>query len=166
MTNSDLAGVKTSARAEVIFVTGLIGCGVFLLSTTHTIQIPLSNSGIGPRFLPYVVGSMLIVLGVLLMIELHRGRLGKPEDGEDVDLRRPTDVRTLGLLVAVLSGHIAVVERVGWLIAGIFLFACSAIVLGARRPVPLIVISLALPSTAYLLFTRVLDVSLPSGPWG
>ena len=55
------------------------------------------------------------------------------EAAEDIDLSRTSDWRTLGLLSAVFLGHAALLEVLGFAVAGALLFFGVGAALGSRR---------------------------------
>jgi putative tricarboxylic transport membrane protein len=174
--------------SEVAPALALMVLGGYLVLATGTIRAPANEGSMGPQFFPYLVGGFLLVVGVVLIAQVvragdrRRGVLGSgsqtPQDpqvpgtavgtdegGEDVDVSRALDLRTVALLVAVLLAHVGLVERAGWPVAAGVLFGGSALVLGARRPLPLLITSVAVPAVAYLVFTQGLGVALPAGPF-
>jgi putative tricarboxylic transport membrane protein len=170
-------GEPAGSRAEAIPPLVLVGLGGYLLAATPDIRAAPGEGLLGPRFFPYLVGGLLLAVGAVLFGQVvvsgvrQGGRAaadsanGSDEGGEDVDTSRGLDLRTVALLVAVLLAHVGLVERAGWPIAAGVLFGGSALVLGARRPLPLLACSVAVPAVAYLVFTRGLGVALPAGPF-
>lgn len=87
----------------------------------------------GPDAAPKVVAPLLLITGVLLAIDVLRGGRGEVEGGEDTDLTRPSDRRTMAMLVAAFVASIVLMERAGWPISGSVLFFGAAYALGSRR---------------------------------
>jgi putative tricarboxylic transport membrane protein len=151
-------------RGELGFAALLAVVAGDILIETPSIRVPNTGSGLGPRAFPYMIGIAMAVVAVWLAVEVIRYGSGRPESGEDVDLTKPTDWRTLLLLIGVLLLHIVLLERVGYIISAALLFGGAAFVLGARKPIPLLLSTVALPIVIYVAFTRGLDLSLPGGP--
>lgn len=86
---------------------------------------------VGPRVFPYVVGTALLVLAVLLVVATVRGSRPEADDGEDIDLDTPADWLTVAKLVGVLVFTIATIGVLGWAISGALLFAGAAWTLGS-----------------------------------
>lgn len=149
---------------ELVFAIAVAALGGFILATTGDIYQPPSSTTVGPRVFPYVVGTGLLLIGVLLVVAVLRGRLGSPEASEDVDADARTSWGTVALLVVVLLVHVNLIVPAGWPIAAAALFAGSAFVLGNRQPVRTCLIAVALGIGLHLLFGQVLGVSLPAGP--
>jgi len=151
-------------RGELGFAALLAVVAAYILIETPAIRVPNTGSGLGPRAFPYMIGVAMAGVAVWLAIEVIRYGSGRPESGEDVDLTKPTDWRTLVALIGVLLLHIAMLERVGYIVSAAVLFGGAAFVLGARRPIPLLLSTIVLPVVVYVAFTRGLDLSLPRGP--
>lgn len=150
-------------RGELGFAALLAVAAAYLLIETPNIRVPTSGENVGPRAFPYMIGIAMAAIAVWLAIEVIRHGSGRPEGGEDIDTSKPTDWRTLALLLGVLLLHIALLERAGYIISAAILFGGAAFVLGARRPVPLLLTAVGLPVVVYVAFTRGLDLALPGG---
>lgn len=149
---------------ELVFALLVAGLGAFILLTTGDIYQPPSATTVGPRVFPYVVGTGLSVIGVLLVVAVLRGHTGQPEQSEDVDSEARTSWVTLALLAVVLVVHVNLIVPAGWPIAAAVLFFGCAVTLGERRFVRTALIAVALGVGLHLLFGQLLGVSLPPGP--
>src|SRR5690606_16233675 len=89
---------------------------------TRNIQTPVSFSQIGPRFFPYLVGTVLTGIGVWLTIQVLRGKTGKAEESDLVDVTQRTRWVSVVLVVATIIIHGILINLVGWVIACAFLF--------------------------------------------
>ena len=164
---SGLATAPAEASKRVGYsefgVVGLLaGLGVLVLIETHTIRESLaSHNTLGPRVAPYFVGTMLLVVAVFLALDIARGGRGEQESGEDVDLSHGTDWITLSALAALVAATGQLIPLIGFPIAGAVLILGVVRLLGSRRLVLDLVVSVALAGSAYLLFTEVLGIYLP-----
>jgi putative tricarboxylic transport membrane protein len=116
-----------------------------------------------PYALPYVVGAALVVLGVLLAVATARGDRPEAEEGEDIDLTHPTDLKTIGMLAAVLVANVLLIDWLGWAITGGLLFAGAAFALGSRAVVRDLAIGVALAVGSWYGFAVGLGVPVPPG---
>ncbi len=117
---------------------------------------------IGPRVFPYLVGTGMIVVAVLLAIATARGDVAEGEAGEDVDLTSPADWVTVLKLVSILVLNLLFVNIVGWAITGALLFAGAAWTLGSKSLVGDLIVG-AVMSVASWYFFWYLGVPLPAG---
>ena len=154
---------RGAGRSELGLAAVLLALGVFLLVETSRIAIPENANSIGPRFFPTLVGGLLCLVGSWLVVDVLRGGHGAMEAAEDIDLSRTSDWRTLGLLSAVFLGHAALLQPLGFAVAGTLLFFGVGAVLGSRRWARDLGISVVLATGVYVLFGRVLGVGLPAG---
>jgi putative tricarboxylic transport membrane protein len=115
------------------------------------------------RTLPIVVGSLLILCGVLLAVDVARGGRGEEEEGEDVDLSHGSDWRTLAILVAAFAFNAAFIDLLGWPVTGAVLFSGAAFALGSRQLVRVAIIAIVLSVGTWYGFYLGLDVKLPAG---
>ncbi len=158
------SGAERSAAPDIVVAGAVILLGAATLFGATRITVPLSSNVVGPRVFPYVVAVALMVSGAAVLFDAVRGRLGPPEGGEDVDPDATTDWVCLAKIALAFAVHIAVVDLVGWALAGALLFALVAWSLGA----PLAraaVAGLVIGFTAQILFVSALGVTLPAGPF-
>jgi putative tricarboxylic transport membrane protein len=152
-----------AGASEIVPALGLVALGIYMLVSSRSIAIPAGEHSIGPRFFPYVVGGLLVVVGLWLAIAVWRGDRAEPEGSEDVAEDASTDWRTVAVIVAVLVAYVALINPLGYLIATVGLFAGVAWSLGARGWRGLVIFSILVPFATYMLFTRALGVYLPNG---
>lgn len=138
----------------------LIGCYTVYDATTLNVGF---GDPVGPRAFPYVVGSVLVGLGVLLAIATARGDVPEGDEGEDVDLTHPPDWATLAKLVAVLVFTILTIGVLGWAVNGAILFAGSAWALGSRTLIRDVLIGIVLSVGSWYGFYVGLDIPLSPG---
>jgi len=150
-------------RGELVFAAFLLAVGIFVLVGTRNIRVPATSNAVGPRFFPYAIGAFVVLVAVALLVQIWRGDIAAPEEGEDIDVSRETDWLTVGSLLAVFLVHIALIETAGFVVAIAVLFFGAAWTLGARRPVRDIAIAVVLALVVYLGFDRLLGVNLPGG---
>lgn len=152
-----------AGKAELGLAGLLLALGVFLLVETSRIVVPANANSIGPRFFPTVVGGLLCLVGAWLVVDVLRGGHGDMQAAEDVDLSRSSDWKTLAALSAVFLGHVALLNTLGFAIAGSLLFFGVGATLGSRHWARDLAVSIVLATAVYLLFGRVLGVGLPAG---
>jgi putative tricarboxylic transport membrane protein len=107
-----------------------------------------------PGFFPFFDGIILIVLSALFLFQAWRGKTGdSPAFGK---------VGGPAIVVLTLILYAATLETLGYIITTAIL---SAVVLRVMetKPLVLVLVSLILAVVSYLLFDRLLGVTLPPG---
>jgi putative tricarboxylic transport membrane protein len=148
---------------ELVFAGVAIALGVFALIGSLGIRVPESNR-VGPTVFPVMVAVILLVASVAVMIGVLRGRLGSPEESEDVDLSHGTDWIAILKLVVLVVAHLLLIGLVGWWLAAAVLFGGAAWSLGAKRWWVALLVGLGLGLAIQILFGELLGLSLPLGP--
>ena len=152
----DLAQLGVCAFLALLGI--VVGVDASTLGNNATGTDPL-----GPRAVPLILGSALVVLAVCLAISVLRGSRPDLEGGEDVDLGQRVDVKTVLMLIGVFVANILLVDLLGWVISGSLLFYGSAIALGSRHFIRALVIAVALALATFYGFAIGLGVGLPAG---
>ncbi len=158
------SGTARVAVPDLIVSVAVILLGAATLFGATRITVPLSSNVVGPRVFPYAVGVVLLLAGAFVMVDALRGRLGVPEEGEDIDADASTDWVALTKIFLAFAVHIALVDLIGWALAGALLFTLVAWSLGANIGRAAIA-GLILGFTVQALFVTALGVTLPAGPF-
>ncbi|WP_431283117.1 tripartite tricarboxylate transporter TctB family protein [Humitalea sp. 24SJ18S-53] len=145
-----------------------LGAGAFVvalggLTLWQTLVVPASPlyGQVGPTLVPYLVASLLIVLGLGLCVAALRG--GWSHELDDMQHPPPTNWRALGLLLAGLVANLALIEWLGFIIAASVQFTLVAAAFGSTRLLRDLGIGIAVCLTAYLMFSRLLGVNIGAG---
>jgi putative tricarboxylic transport membrane protein len=150
-------------KAQYGLAAFLVVAGAYVVLDATTLQKGFADQPVQPYAFPYVVGTVLALLGVALAVATARGDRPEAEEGEDIDLDAPSDWRTVGLLTLVFAANIALIDWLGWAITGALLFAGSAVVLGSRQPVRDLAVGVALSVGTWYGFYVGLGIPLPAG---
>lgn len=142
----DPAGIVVAALLAVL--AGLIIYDVTTLQITQTY-------GVGPKAMPIVVASGLGLLAIGNLVLAFRGDF--PEREQPAHL--PTVLILGGLAVVIVLIGIGG----GFILSMTILFAATAAAFGRRSPIDL-AIGFVLGLAVYLMFSRLLSLSLPTGP--
>lgn len=150
-------------KAQYGLAAFLVLAGGVVLYDAVGLEDGFADQPVQPYAIPYVVGAVLVGLGILLAVATARGDLPEAEEGEDIDLTQGTDLRTVGLLAGVLLVNIVLIDWLGWAITGALLFAGCAGVLGSRSHVRDLAIGTALSVGTWYFFYVVLGIPIPAG---
>lgn len=163
--SSELAGPpgRTRRWGEVALTSLLLVIGIYLLIGAGRITIPGSANTVGPRFFPYLVGGVTVVVAVLLGLRILRGDQGPEEGGEDIDPNVATSWRAVGIIAVAFLAHALLINVVGWPLAVTSMFGVVAWALGARGIIRPLLVGGITSVVVWLLFVKALGVVLPGG---
>ena len=163
MSHEERAAPRTRVdRAQYGLAVALALVGGYTIIDARGLNVGFGDP-IGPRVFPYVIGSMMLLLAVLLAVATYRGDVPQAEEGEDVDLTTPPDWLTVGKLVAILLLNLLLVNVIGWAITGALLFAGCAWALGSRTLLRDVVVGAVLSVSSWYFFYVGLGVPLSPG---
>jgi putative tricarboxylic transport membrane protein len=145
---------RTDIIGSVLLI--VIGIGVVVESLRLQLGTPLMPQ---PGFFPFLGGSLLIGLSVILLVQgwLQRDHSSPQPRKVAGGLRKPV------ILIVSLSVYTAALSSLGYILPTIILVAVILRVLGVTSWKVLFLASLGLSVGAYLLFCRVLGIDLPAG---
>lgn len=145
-----------------VFVYGLmlvLSAGALFVSTfsaTYDLGEPYGGD-VTTVFVPRVFLILWMIFAVLMVVEeVVRGR---------AKLRLNVDWTPLGLACLAAIVIAAAMLQFGFVLAlvpGFFVFTW---LLGYRRPVPLAIVSIAMPAVVWGVFIHFFELSLPQSPW-
>jgi putative tricarboxylic transport membrane protein len=157
------AGATVVDKAQYLLAGFLAVVGAYVVYDATTLSDGFADQPVQPYAFPYVVGSVLLVLAVMLAIATARGDVPQAEEGEDVDLTQPSDWATVAKLVVVFLANILLVDWLGWAITGAMLFVGTAYVLGSRTLIRDIAVGVALSVGTWYGFYSGLGLAIPAG---
>ena len=156
--------LRREALGELALAVAVVLFGALVLYETTQIRVTPAYSKVGPRVIPYIVGTGLVLVGLWLTIQALVGKSAAPStESEDVDVTLPTDWVTVGGIAVALVVYLLLIERAGFVVASAVLYVGAAFAIGSRRLVRDIPVGVALAVVVYLVFTRGLDLRLPAG---
>jgi putative tricarboxylic transport membrane protein len=151
--------VNATARrpdpAGIVIAIGLIAIAVIIVLDLRRLEVS-STYGLGPEAMPTVVAIGLAILGIANLIMAWRG---------DLPARESADPKAIVLILGGLAALIAIIGLGGgFIVATAVLFAATAAAFGRRAVLVDFGIGLVLGLVIFLLFDKLLTLSLPAGP--
>jgi putative tricarboxylic transport membrane protein len=138
----------------VIAILLLAAAGVIFWDASN-LQIT-SVYGVGPKAMPLVVASGLVLLSIGNLVAALRGQL---------PARESADPKAILLILGGLAALIALIGLGGGFIpATAILFATTSAAFGRRAFLTDLAIGAVLGIVVFLLFDKLLTLSLPAGP--
>jgi len=139
----------------------LLGIGLCLGSLKLKIG-GFHNPGAG--FIPFLVGLILISLGVVLVISNSTMR-GEPQDQKAPNIRKRNYFRPF-MTVILFMIYILTSEVLGFLLATFFFLFSLFEITAPRKWLMSLLISFVATISGYLIFSFWLGCPLPKGLWG
>lgn len=138
--------------------------GLTLLTTAfliwHTFDdvyhTSILTAGRGPVFFPRIVLGAMAVFSVIVMVE----GLDEPSDPMS-----PKAFAVLGAAVALAGAYIFSINRAGFVIPTLLFTALLPFVLGYRKWMTVLAISVIYTFSVWYIFEKVFLIILPSSPW-
>ncbi len=147
-------------RGEIWIAIGVIALGAFMMVQTMQINVSANYARVGPRVFPWIVSSVLVLLGLGLMRDFVTGRWVRDVDEEPLPA---LDRTALFWLVIGLALYLLTIKFAGFPIATGLLFAFAARAFNSRSIVLDLAIGLVLGIIVYIGFHHGLGLTLPAG---
>jgi putative tricarboxylic transport membrane protein len=142
-------------RAGMAIAVFLLAVAAVIAWDSTTLQLA-PTYGLGPKMMAYVVAAGMAVIGLANLIMAWQG--GFPE-------RESYDPKAVALILGGFAALIAIIAfGGGFIVATAVLFAATAAAFGRKAVHIDLIIGLVLGVVVYLLFDKVLTLSLPAGP--
>ena len=126
-------------------------------------DVPQGSSIVSPQTFPYMVATFTSLVGVGLIMQVLRGRLGTPEGNQPGDPFLGANFKTMAIIATAIALHVILLEIAGYVIAATVCFFGVAYGFGSRKYLKDLGISLAFALIVYFSFTIGLNINLPSG---
>jgi putative tricarboxylic transport membrane protein len=147
--------IRKIDTAGIVIAGLLLAVAAVIFWDTTTLQIS-SVYGVGPKAMPIVVASALVLLALGNLVMALRGEL---------PARESADPKAIAL---ILSGQIALIALIGlgggFIAATAVLFATTSAAFGRRAFLADLAIGFVLGIVIFVMFDKLLTLSLPAGP--
>lgn len=146
---------------RVIFVCIIVLTAVYFYATA---QIPTLEIGdpLGPKAFPRLLGIGMLITAAMLFMEIGRARKTPPEDASQPSGDRH-HLMVVGAVVAGTAVYLAVFTLLGYVIAtSIYLLALMAYFHPGKWTTNILT-AVLFCVLSYLMFTKLLGVTLPRG---
>ena len=160
--HDDKRDARLTRRVHVVLGLVIAAVGAWLLYKSRTeLQFRGPNNEPGPGYLPVLLTSCLIALGLALTAVWLFGAKARQGDAPTLSLEPRQMGRALLVWLALVVSAV-LIEPLGFLLAGEVL-VLLVMVIERIRSILLIVTLLLVPPAMYLLFDTLLEVQLPGG---
>jgi putative tricarboxylic transport membrane protein len=155
--------IPKQGKGELAFAGSLVLLSLIVAWDTSRMDVPQGASIVSPRTVPYMVAALVFSVGIALIVEVLRGRLGIPEGTEPDDAFVPADRKTMLFLLIAIGVHVLLLEKAGYIIAATLGFWGVSFTFGSRKPVKDFAISAIFALAVYFIFSKGLQIQLPKG---
>ena len=150
-------------RRNIIAALVLIVCGLSYLYLTWGLPTRSLPNTPGPSFFPWIITVILLALSSAMLFQAIASGGGpaaimEKDSAVDNDDRRRA-IWALGAFIA----YVALLPKLGFIIATAPFFAFQMILFGERRPLFVLIGALAMTGILYLLFRHGFGIFLPRG---
>jgi putative tricarboxylic transport membrane protein len=153
------SGGKGRSRPDIaglLIAAGLLALAVVCYYDAWELSGGPGYSKVGPGVAAEIVGAGLAVLGILNGLAALRGGFVQAE---------PYDLPAVLVMVGGFAAVIAIIAVGGGFIPGMtVIFASTAYAFGRRAIITDVIVGFVLSTVVYLVFTKLLTLSLPTGP--
>ena len=152
--------MKKQTSADIVGGCFLAVLGLVTLFAASKIKGGLEER-LPPRTLPYVVGSIILISGIILAIKSLRFK------GEDPTIQWPDRQGTIRILVTLISliFYIGLMTPLGLPLSTFLYVSFSVWYLGRYRILYALLIGFVSGAISWLLFIYLLELSFPMGPF-
>jgi putative tricarboxylic transport membrane protein len=155
----------TPVDRRTVLATAVFG-GLMLVAAVlvivDAVRLPDTGAVVGPAAVPLPVGVLLGVIGAGLLVD---ARIKRARATASEPLQSGAVLRVLGLVVALVAFAL-LLPVLGYVVCSAALFVVAALLLDAPRDWRVFVWGWALSAVVFLVFDRLIGLTLPAGPWG
>ena len=150
--------------AEIALSLGVLALGIGVAAVTATLSGEGGYAGVGPNFIPAVVGAAIVLLGLWLSFEAFSGgwRGAAPDEAAERG-EHAFNAAAFGWVSVGLFLQMALIGWAGFVVSAALLFTCVARGFGSRRVARDLAIGLVMALGIFLFFVKLLNVNLPAG---
>ena len=149
-----------ASRDIIAAIVLLIFSGLYAWAAFHIPDRTIPNTP-GPSFFPFVIITIVAVLSAALLLKGLAARRAEKGTGA----KTPFD-QLPALTLSAFVIYLALLPWAGFLVPSVAFFATLMWLYGSRRPVRILLWSVAVPTLLYVIFTEAFQILLPAGPFG
>jgi len=151
---------RRTVRASALFGGLMVLASVLVV--VDAARLPETSAVLGPAAVPLPIGLLLGAVGAGLLVQ---ARLAFATAVRGPETPPRAGWRVAGL-AAVLVAFALLLPVLGYVVSSAGLFTAAAMLLGAPRAPRTFAYGWALAALVFLVFDRVIGLTLPAGPWG
>ena len=133
-----------------------------VLVIVDAVRLPETSEAVGPAAVPLPVGVLLGVVGAALLVQ---ARAQFATASHETTWQPRAGLRLLAMVVALVAFAV-LLPVLGYVLTAAALFIAASNLLGAPSFWSTVAYGWALAAIVFLVFDRLIGLSLPTGPWG
>lgn len=141
-------------RPVIAIGLGLLATAALVVWQSWELRASFGSQTLGPQMMPFLVGLLLVLFGVLTILAGLRGSF---------PAREQADWGHVAWIGGGLAAMILLIKTAGFIPAGAVLFAATARGFGSTRAGLDLAIGAVAALLIYLFFVKLLGLTLPSG---
>ena len=139
---------------------------VIVSLTLITILIPIGMdaprkvrfAALAPSYYPYIVSTILFLLGSVIIIRSRREKAAQPEPNV-----HPQAIKRLSKFIFLLAVFASSLEWAGFILSSSVALMVALPLAGEKRPLIIIANALIIPILLYLFFYKIAGIPIPLG---
>lgn len=152
------------ASLVILAVSCLYTLGAFLIP-----QPPI-QAQLGPDAFPKTVGLIMILLSGIYVFQMFAGKAKEDEEraaiiGADEKVEGKVDFKLMGIMLGLMVAYALLFERLGYAITTFLVFMAGVWFMNRKHLVRDAIIAFIASFVLYFVFSLVLRVRLPAGPF-
>jgi putative tricarboxylic transport membrane protein len=150
-------------RADIYVGLGMMLVGIISLADAVRLGFGWGHSGPAAGFFPFYMGLGIVICTIFIVL---RAVKTYRKDGPGIPLIPEGGFTQILWILIPAIGVVLLTELIGLHLATIVYLAFNIRVLGKMRWINVILISILVPLSMYIVFDKVFLIPLPEGLWG
>lgn len=161
-----MAAKRIERSASVVM---LLTSAAYLIGAYLAIPIPMIKQQVGPSVFPKAVGFLMLLISLCNMFIQFRGAAKEDEAraaiiGAEEKVETKADWKLMSVIIGLMVIYALAFEKLGYALTTLSVFMAGVLVLDRKHLARDLTIGVIASFGMYLIFTRLLKVSLPAGP--
>lgn len=161
-----MAAKRIERTASVVMT---VFSAAYLVGAYLLIPIPMIPQQVGPAVFPKAVGLLLLVISLCNLYVQFKGIAKEDEAraviiGAEDKVETKADLKLMGVIIALMIAYALLFNTLGYALTTIAVFLAGVLVLDRKHILRDVIIGLIASFGMYFIFTKLLKVTLPSGP--
>jgi uncharacterized membrane protein YcgQ (UPF0703/DUF1980 family) len=134
--------------------------GALIMKESYRLSIAMTTNGPGPGFWPFILGSLMVLVAIILFINtfINREEFSK----KLIPLTKSGNIKAY-IMMAMTAVYCALFEVLGFYLATVLYLPPIMYLLGMRKPKNFILTTAGILAAIYIIFSILLSTVFPKG---